>query len=41
MIKNPAIEEIIKSKFKVVVKNNSRLQIVIAEKQTKSIALFT
>ena len=41
MMKNPAIEEIIKTKFKAVVKNNSMLQIVIAEKQIKSIAFFT
>ncbi len=40
MMKNPAIDEITKTKFKLVVKNNPMLQIVMAEKQVIRIDLF-
>jgi len=41
IMKNPATDEIIKTKFKSTVKNNPMLQIVIAEKQINNIARFT
>ncbi|GDY16214.1 hypothetical protein LBMAG54_10700 [Nitrosopumilaceae archaeon] len=41
IMKNPATDEIIKTAFKSTVKNNTMLQIVIAEKQINNIALFT
>ena len=40
-MKNPAIDEIIKTTLKLVVKNNPTLQMVIAEKQINSMLLFT